>query len=242
MGDPARYDIRHRTSTMPRSRRHSSMPTSSSCPIRGVAERGAERGGGIRQADARHRRRRAGQHGQGGSNRPRRPARRSRSPRAGDPVIVGTARAAGRASGGTRSPGRTAPIHPRRSAPRPPSSTATSCARRGNDRSIEPDRGAALLPGGREHGGGIGRLVGYVVDAAAGRGARHAVCDTRGPRWSPSSLLRLGAAAGVMVWDRAIAPERVHHIHVAGRGSTLRKLLLCRARARDRLQARAASA
>ena len=83
-------------------------------------------------------------------------------------------------------------------------------------------------PGGREHGGGIGRLVGYVADAAAGRGTRHAVCDTRGPRWSPSSLLRLGAAAGVMVWDRAIAPERVHHIHVAGRGSTLRKLLLCR--------------
>ena len=35
------------------------------------------------------------------------------------------------------------------------------------------------------------------------------------------------------VWDRAIAPERVHHIHVAGRGSTLRKLLPAASRARS---------
>lgn len=82
-------------------------------------------------------------------------------------------------------------------------------------------------PGGREHGGGIGRLVGYVVDAAAREGVSHAVFDTRGKRWTALSVLRLAAAMGLMVWDRATAPERLQHIHVAGRGSTGRKLLLC---------------
>jgi glycosyltransferase involved in cell wall biosynthesis len=82
-------------------------------------------------------------------------------------------------------------------------------------------------PGGLEAGGGIGRVIGYIVAAAAERGAVHAVCDTRGPRWSlPGSSLRLLAAMGVMARDRLLAPGRVHHIHLAGRGSTLRKLAL----------------
>lgn len=82
-------------------------------------------------------------------------------------------------------------------------------------------------PGGREHGGGIGRFIGYVVDAAAARGARHRVTDTRGPVWSKlRSPWRLAGALARMAQDRVIAPERLHHIHVAGRGSTLRKLVL----------------
>ncbi len=85
-------------------------------------------------------------------------------------------------------------------------------------------------PGGREDGGGIGRLVGYVVDAAGRRGARHLVCDTRGPAWTiPGSPLRLARAIATLVWDRITAPDRIHHIHVAGRGSTSRKLILTRA-------------
>jgi glycosyltransferase involved in cell wall biosynthesis len=85
-------------------------------------------------------------------------------------------------------------------------------------------------PGAREHGGGIGRLIGYIVDAAARRGERHAICDTRGPRWNaPVSLARLLAAVCLMARDRAVAPERIHHIHVAGRGSTARKLVLAAA-------------
>ncbi len=83
-------------------------------------------------------------------------------------------------------------------------------------------------PGGLEHGGGIGRFIGYVTQAAATRGARHLVTDTRGPRWSrlrsPMALVR---AVAVMTADRTTAPDRIHHIHVAGRGSTLRKLVLC---------------
>ncbi|MDT8855531.1 glycosyltransferase family 4 protein [Paracoccaceae bacterium Fryx2] len=82
-------------------------------------------------------------------------------------------------------------------------------------------------PGGRESGGGIGRLVGYVVDEAARRGERHLVCDTRGRRWQiPGSILRLLGAMAILASDRLLAPERIHHIHVAGRGSTARKLIL----------------
>ena len=83
------------------------------------------------------------------------------------------------------------------------------------------------VPGGRNRGGGIGRLVGYVVDAAAAEGERHAITDTRGPEWSaPRSLPRLAGAMVVMARERVTAPGRIHHIHMAGRGSTLRKLVL----------------
>lgn len=82
-------------------------------------------------------------------------------------------------------------------------------------------------PGGREHGGGIGRLIGYVVDEAARRGERHLVTDTRGERLSPRSALRFAGAMGRMALDRATAPDRIAHIHMAGRGSTVRKILLC---------------
>ncbi len=82
------------------------------------------------------------------------------------------------------------------------------------------------LAGGREFAGGIGRLVGYVVDAA-GPDQAHRLSDTRGPRWSPArSLPRLGLALAAMLGDRIVAPGRIHHIHVAGRGSTIRKLIL----------------
>jgi len=84
--------------------------------------------------------------------------------------------------------------------------------------------------GGREQGGGIGRLVGYIVDTAESGGVGHAVVDTRGPRWAPAtSLARLVMAVLLMTWDRIVAPDRIHHIHIAGRGSTLRKLVLAAA-------------
>lgn len=83
------------------------------------------------------------------------------------------------------------------------------------------------VAGGRERGGGIGRLVGNIVDAAAGEGTHHLVTDTRGPRWSPAtSPLRLAAALATIAADRVVAPGRIQHIHIAGRGSTARKLVL----------------
>ncbi|QDA35806.1 glycosyltransferase family 4 protein (plasmid) [Paracoccus liaowanqingii] len=82
-------------------------------------------------------------------------------------------------------------------------------------------------PGGKEHGGGIGRFIGYV--AAAEGSARHSVVDTRGPWLSLASPLRLLAAMMVMAGDRLSSPFCIHHIHVAGRGSTIRKLMLAAA-------------
>ncbi|WP_210529333.1 glycosyltransferase family 4 protein [Rubellimicrobium arenae] len=96
---------------------------------------------------------------------------------------------------------------------------------------IEERRGPVPVvhycPGGREHGGGIGRMVGGIQDAAGREGWLHAVVDTRGPRWSwVGSPARLMMAAANLVWARVATPECVHHIHVAGRGSTARKLVL----------------
>lgn len=83
------------------------------------------------------------------------------------------------------------------------------------------------VAGGRENGGGIGRLVGYIVDAAAAQGVSHLVTDTRGPRWFwLTSPARLSQAMVMMAVDRIAAPRRIHHLHVAGRGSTARKLIL----------------
>ncbi len=82
------------------------------------------------------------------------------------------------------------------------------------------------LPGGRESGG-IGRMVGYLIDAAAAEGETHFVTDTRGPILSPiGSPIRLLQALLMLAWDRAAAPGRIQHVHVAGRGSTVRKVIL----------------
>ena len=91
---------------------------------------------------------------------------------------------------------------------------------------IEPVSVRHYGPGGREHGGGIGRLIGYLVAAAGGKDGAHRVTDTRGPRLGPASPARLAGALLAMAGDRIAAPRRIHHLHVAGRGSTVRKLAL----------------
>ena len=79
------------------------------------------------------------------------------------------------------------------------------------------------VAGGTEHGGGIGRLVSYVLATDGGR-LRHSVCDTRGSKWRPlGSSFRLVAAMMAMALS---ASATVQHLHIAGRGSTLRKLIL----------------
>ncbi len=82
------------------------------------------------------------------------------------------------------------------------------------------------VAGGREHGGGIGRLVGYVLDAP-GKSLRHTVRDTRGPRLSLlGSPLCLAKCMAGLCTDRIRSVHTLHQLHVAGRGSTARKLLL----------------
>lgn len=83
-----------------------------------------------------------------------------------------------------------------------------------------------LTAGGLEHGGGIGRMVGYLTDEWGRDPAAppFEVLDTRGAgpwrRW-PGHL-------GAVLWRLARSRRRrpLAYIHVAGRGSSLRKLAL----------------
>ncbi|MBB3710835.1 glycosyltransferase involved in cell wall biosynthesis [Limimaricola variabilis] len=83
-----------------------------------------------------------------------------------------------------------------------------------------------FVAGGTEHGGGIGRLVGYVL-SDPNTSLEHSVVDTRGPRWRPfPAALRLSMALAGMVMDRVRARPVLCHFHIAGRGSTARKAIL----------------
>ncbi|WP_108502340.1 glycosyltransferase family 4 protein [Paracoccus indicus] len=82
------------------------------------------------------------------------------------------------------------------------------------------------IAGGCEHGGGIGRLAGYVIQADPAP-YRHRVQDTRGMRFRPlRSGVMLAGAILAMIGDRIAGRDRLQHLHVAGRGSTARKLIL----------------
>jgi glycosyltransferase involved in cell wall biosynthesis len=92
-----------------------------------------------------------------------------------------------------------------------------------------------LCPGGLEHGGGIGRQMGYFLSAApqAVGTLAYRVIDTRGPwflgsaRWRiPLSALHLVAAASQIAWAGIAGRPSLIHANITGRGSTLRKLLL----------------
>gem|GEM_PF-477134 len=99
----------------------------------------------------------------------------------------------------------------------------------------QPINVLVLCPGGLEHGGGIGRQMGYflaalpqVHDAPAYR-----VVDTRGPwflggaRWRiPLSGLYLAAAACQIAWAGIVSRPSLLHVNITGRGSTFRKLVL----------------
>ncbi len=83
------------------------------------------------------------------------------------------------------------------------------------------------VAGGTEHGGGIGRLIGYILASQSQGTHDHRVTDTRGARWDKlRSPPVLWTAMTLMIKDRLLAPGRVHHLHIAGRGSTSRKLIL----------------
>jgi glycosyltransferase involved in cell wall biosynthesis len=81
-------------------------------------------------------------------------------------------------------------------------------------------------PGGLENGGGIGRMIGYMIDAWRDR-PEHPdmrVLDSRGPG---QILLSPWYFAKCLLTVAIMAPRHpLLHIHVAGRGSTIRKVIL----------------
>jgi len=81
-------------------------------------------------------------------------------------------------------------------------------------------------PGGLEHGGGIGRMIGYMIDAWKQR-PQHPemrVLDTRG---AGHILLSPWHFARCLLIVAVLSPRRpLLHVHVAGRGSTIRKIIV----------------
>jgi glycosyltransferase involved in cell wall biosynthesis len=85
-----------------------------------------------------------------------------------------------------------------------------------------------VTPGGLEHGGGIGRQMGYFLKAnRARRGKiRYRVVDSRGPSHIVFAPFYLLAALWQLSVARFTETSAVAHINVAGRGSTIRKLMI----------------
>ena len=120
---------------------------------------------------------------------------------------------------------------------REPVGTASSVLSRssGLAQRARPTQVLVLCPGGLEHGGGIGRQMGYFLAAlpqASGTPA-YRVIDTRGPwflggaRWRiPLSFLYLAAAASRILWTGVAGGPTLLHVNITGRGSTWRKLTL----------------
>jgi glycosyltransferase involved in cell wall biosynthesis len=113
--------------------------------------------------------------------------------------------------------------------------TVEASPRHGGQAPVSAGTVLVLCPGGLEHGGGIGRQMGYFLGAGP-TGAEmpaYRVVDTRGPwflggaRWRIGlSVLYLLAAALRLAWAGIAQRPTLVHVNITGRGSTLRKLAL----------------
>jgi glycosyltransferase involved in cell wall biosynthesis len=96
------------------------------------------------------------------------------------------------------------------------------------ERSDTPRLVVHVCPGGLEHGGGIGRMIGYMIDAWQERPDSPCmrVLDTRGAGHIALSVWQFARVLGVIAALSGKGP--VLHVHVAGRGSTIRKIIVVR--------------
>ncbi len=92
-----------------------------------------------------------------------------------------------------------------------------------------------VCPGGLEHGGGIGRQMGYFLQAmeTSRSGVGYRMVDSRGPWFLGAcrlcSALAVGYLAGAILSLLAAGlstEPHIAHINIAGRGSTIRKAVL----------------
>lgn len=111
------------------------------------------------------------------------------------------------------------------------SAQASSCPQN----TIPAGQVIVLCPGGLGNGGGIGRQMGYFLQALDARRSSLAyrVVDTRGPWFLGASRLHialstlyLAHAALQLVLARLAPTPRVVHVNLTGRGSTVRKIVL----------------
>ena len=92
-----------------------------------------------------------------------------------------------------------------------------------------------LLPGGLENGGGIGRQMEYFLHAYKSSAAaiKYEIVDTRGP-WYLGANPLLSSLAGFsmlasmfkLTLGRLSGGPVIAHVNIAGRGSTIRKMIL----------------
>jgi glycosyltransferase involved in cell wall biosynthesis len=101
--------------------------------------------------------------------------------------------------------------------------------------SASPGRIVVVCPGGLEHGGGIGRQMGYFLQARQGRadGLAYEVVDSRGPWFLGASPFHTALSgfylAGTLLRLLAVrcrAAPSLLHVNITGRGSTIRKTVL----------------
>jgi len=92
-----------------------------------------------------------------------------------------------------------------------------------------------VTPGGLEHGGGIGRQMGYFLRAlhVSPKGLSYRVVDSRGPwflgaspLYSCGAVAYLGYALLALLLARCSLRPPLLHVNITGRGSTIRKVLL----------------
>ena len=92
-----------------------------------------------------------------------------------------------------------------------------------------------ITPGGLEHGGGIGRQMGYFLRSyqASQQSLSYRVVDSRGPWYigdSPlciaGAVIYFGCAALTLFRMRLFSSPCVAHVNITGRGSTIRKVIL----------------
>jgi glycosyltransferase involved in cell wall biosynthesis len=92
-----------------------------------------------------------------------------------------------------------------------------------------------VTPGGLEHGGGIGRQMGYFLRAnqAGEQKLRYQIVDSRGPWYLGASPMHIAGAviyfsraALTLLRARLFSSPCVAHVNITGRGSTIRKVIL----------------
>ena len=92
-----------------------------------------------------------------------------------------------------------------------------------------------ITPGGLENGGGIGRQMGYFLQAYRGteQRLRYQVVDLRGPWFlggsSPRHIagaVRYLGSAMLTIFRARLSSPCVAHVNITGRGSTIRKIIL----------------
>jgi glycosyltransferase involved in cell wall biosynthesis len=105
----------------------------------------------------------------------------------------------------------------------------------GNQAYAAPGAVLIVCPGGLENGGGIGRQMGYFVQARGSHrpGVEYSVVDSRGPWFLGASrrhvvlaILYLAASCVKLIQARVSPVRTVAHINITGRGSTIRKAVL----------------